>query len=89
MSLHAAYLAFRQSRIDETVVEQHRAIIAGLGLPTRGEFSLDAMTQAWVRDKKYRHGTRFVVLNGIGRPQGGVTADPATLEGVLHDLAHG
>jgi hypothetical protein len=30
-----------------------------------------------------------VVLNGLGRPEGGVTADTVTLEGALHDLARG
>jgi shikimate kinase / 3-dehydroquinate synthase len=83
----AAYLAFRQGRIPGAVVEQHRQIIAGLGLPVRGEFKLRDMLQAWMRDKKYRHGIRFVVLNQLGRPESGVTADEATLEGVLSDLA--
>jgi shikimate kinase/3-dehydroquinate synthase len=83
----AAYLAFRQGRIPASVVEQHREIIAGLGLPVRGEFRLQDMRQAWMRDKKYRHGIRFVVLNDLGRPESGVTADAATLEGVLSDLA--
>jgi 3-dehydroquinate synthase/shikimate kinase/3-dehydroquinate synthase len=45
------------------------------------------MQQAWMRDKKYRHGVRFVVLNGLGRPEGGVTADTTTLDGALRDLA--
>ena len=40
-----------------------------------------------MRDKKYRHGIRFVVLNALGRPESGVTADEATLELVLTDLA--
>jgi 3-dehydroquinate synthase/shikimate kinase/3-dehydroquinate synthase len=83
----AAYLAYRQGRVPAAVVEQHEQIIAGLGLPVRGEFKLEQMRQAWVRDKKYRHGTRFVVLNGLGRPESGVTADDATLEAVLSDLA--
>jgi shikimate kinase / 3-dehydroquinate synthase len=83
----AAYLAFRQGRIPAAVVEQHRQIIAGLGLPVRGEFKLDDMLRAWMRDKKYRHGIRFVVLNDLGRPESGVTADEGTLEGVLSDLA--
>jgi shikimate kinase/3-dehydroquinate synthase len=83
----AAYLAFRQGRIPASVVEQHRQIIAGLGLPVRGEFRLPDMLKAWVRDKKYRHGIRFVVLNDLGRPESGVTADEATLAGVLSDLA--
>jgi shikimate kinase/3-dehydroquinate synthase len=83
----AAYLSFRQGRIPESVVDQHRQIIAGLGLPVRGEFKLQDMQQAWVRDKKYRHGIRFVVLNSLGRPESGVTADEPTLELVLSDLA--
>ena len=70
-----------------TVVDQHRRLISGLGLPTQAEFRLQDMEEAWVRDKKYRHGVRFVVLNGLGRPEGGVTADPATLAGALRDLA--
>jgi 3-dehydroquinate synthase/shikimate kinase/3-dehydroquinate synthase len=83
----AAYLAFRQGRIPASVVDQHRQIISGLGLPVQGEFKLPDMQQAWMRDKKYRHGIRFVVLNALGRPESGVTADEATLELVLSDLA--
>ena len=82
----AAHLAYRQGRISHDVVDQHRRLISGLGLPVEGEFRLADMEQAWVRDKKYRHGVRFVVLNGLGRPEGGVTADTATLDGALRDL---
>jgi shikimate kinase/3-dehydroquinate synthase len=85
----AAHLAFRQGRIPAEVVDEHRRLLTGLGLPVQGEFRLADLEQAWMRDKKYRHGVRFVVLNGLGRPEGGVTADTATLEGALHDLAHG
>ena len=83
----AAHLAYRQGRISHDVVDQHRRLISGLGLPVEGEFRLADMEQAWVRDKKYRHGVRFVVLNELGRPEGGVTADTATLDGALRDLA--
>jgi 3-dehydroquinate synthase/shikimate kinase/3-dehydroquinate synthase len=85
----AAYLSRRQGRIPVGVVEQHEQIIAGLGLPVRGEFKLHDLMGAWMRDKKYRHGIRFVVLNDLGQPESGVTADEATLEGVLADLAGG
>jgi 3-dehydroquinate synthase/shikimate kinase/3-dehydroquinate synthase len=84
----AAYLSFRQGRIPASVVDQHRRLIAGLGLPVSGEFTLQDLQQAWMRDKKYRHGTRFVVLNALGRPESGVTADDATLNQVLQDLAN-
>ena len=83
----AAHLAFRQGRISSAVVDRHRQLISGLGLPTQAEFRLHDMEQAWVRDKKYRHGVRFVVLNDLGSPEGGVTADTATLDGALRDLA--
>ncbi len=83
----AAHLAFRQGRIPGVVVEQHRHLLSGLGLPTQGEFRRQDMERAWMRDKKYRHGVRFVVLNGLGRPEGGITADTATLDGALRDLA--
>ena len=61
--------------------------LPGLGLPVRGEFNLHDLQRAWMRDKKYRHGIRFVVLNALGRPESGVTADEATLEQALSDLA--
>jgi shikimate kinase/3-dehydroquinate synthase len=83
----AAYLAFRQGRIPGAVVDQHRQFLAGLGLPVAGEFRLQDLQQAWMRDKKYRHGIRFVVLNAPGHPESGVTADEATLQLVLGDLA--
>jgi shikimate kinase/3-dehydroquinate synthase len=83
----AAYLSFRQGRVPRAVVEQHRQLVAGLGLPVQGESKLQDMLQAWMRDKKYRHGIRFVLLNQLGQPESGVTADQATLAGVLSDLA--
>ncbi|HEX5299752.1 MAG TPA: bifunctional shikimate kinase/3-dehydroquinate synthase [Streptosporangiaceae bacterium] len=85
----AAHLAFRQGRIPAEVVDAHRRLLTRLGLPVQGEFRLADLEQAWMRDKKYRHGVRFVVLNALGRPEGGVTADAATLDGALHDLARG
>jgi 3-dehydroquinate synthetase len=51
------------------VVEQHRQLIAGLGLPVQGEFKLQDMLQAWMRDKKYRHGIRFVLLTSSASPR--------------------
>jgi 3-dehydroquinate synthase/shikimate kinase/3-dehydroquinate synthase len=83
----AAYLARRQERVDADVVDTHREILTALGLPTAGHFPIEAMRQGWVRDKKYRHGVRFVVLNGLGRPEGGVSADDSTLLAAMDDLA--
>lgn len=83
----AAYLARRQGRIPDELVGLHRRLLTDLGLPTTAEFSLEELQDAWLRDKKYQDGARFVVLNGLGRPEAGVPADDGTLAAVLHDLA--
>jgi 3-dehydroquinate synthase/shikimate kinase/3-dehydroquinate synthase len=83
----AAHLARRQGRITGDLVGLHRELLAALGLPVSGKFGLDELRAAWLRDKKYRGSTRFVVLNGLGRPEAGVPADERTLAGVLADLA--
>jgi shikimate kinase/3-dehydroquinate synthase len=83
----AAYLARRQERISDDLVDLHRRLLGDLGLPTAGDFDLAELEDAWLRDKKYRSGARFVVLNGLGRPQAGIPADEASLEGVVADLA--
>jgi shikimate kinase / 3-dehydroquinate synthase len=83
----AAYLARRQRRISDDLVGLHRSLLHDLGLPTEGSFDLAALQDAWLRDKKYQHGARFVVLNGLGRPEAGIPADEASLTAVLADLA--
>ena len=83
----AAYLARRQGRIDDDLVELHRELLSSLGLPVSGRFALDQLREAWLRDKKYRGSTRFVVLDGLGKPVTGVPADDQTLRAVLADLA--
>ena len=67
--------------------ELHRDLLSSLGLPVAGQFSLDGLREAWLRDKKYRGSIRFVVLNGLGQPVTGVPAAEASLLGVLDDLA--
>ena len=74
----AAYLARRQGRIGDDLVALHRELLTGLGLPVSGRYSLGDLREAWRRDKKYRGSTRFVVLNGLGRPVSGVPADEAS-----------
>ena len=83
----AAYLARRQGRISADLVALHRHLLTGLGLPVAGRFDLEALREAWLRDKKYRSGNRFVVLNGLGRPEAGIPADDDSLAAVLSDLA--
>jgi shikimate kinase / 3-dehydroquinate synthase len=83
----AAYLARRQQRISDDLVGLHRRLLEDLGLPTRGTFDLAELKDAWLRDKKYRRGARFVVLNGLGKPEAGIPADEASLAAVVADLA--
>jgi len=83
----AAYLARRQGRIGDDLVELHRELLSSVGLPVSGRFSLDQLREAWLRDKKHRGSTRFVLLNGLGKPVTGVPADERTLRAALADLA--
>jgi shikimate kinase / 3-dehydroquinate synthase len=83
----AAYLARRQGRIGDDLVELHRTLLSGLGLPVTGHFSIDELSEAWLRDKKYRDGTRFIVLNGLGRAEAGVLASDEELAGALQELS--
>ncbi|MGH3227533.1 MAG: bifunctional shikimate kinase/3-dehydroquinate synthase [Streptosporangiaceae bacterium] len=82
----AAYLARRQGRIPADLVDLHRQLLSGLGLPVTGHFDLQGLRQAWLRDKKFRDGTRFVLLNGLGRPEAGIPADDDSLAAVMADL---
>ncbi len=83
----AAFLARRQGRIGDDLVGQHRQLLESVGLPTEGSFDLDGLRRAWLRDKKYQDGVRFVVLNGLGKPEARVTADDSSLAAVMRDLA--
>jgi shikimate kinase / 3-dehydroquinate synthase len=83
----AAYLARRQGRIGDDLVGLHRRLLAAMRLPVTGRFELAGLRDAWLRDKKYQDGVRFVVLNGLGRPEAGVPAGEDSLAAVLADLA--
>ena len=70
-------------------VAAHRDTLAALGLPTSARISLDDLVDALARDKKYRKGWRFVLLDALGRAQAGVSPDVEQLAGALDDLAVG
>lgn len=70
----AAYLAHELRRIESEVVDRHAEILETLRLPVRASLDLDALEAAWVRDKKYRGGVRFVLLSDLGRAEAGVRA---------------
>ena len=75
----AAHLASVQGRIDEDLVTTHREALSAAGLPVSAQLDLDALAEAWRRDKKYERGVRFVLLDGPSRPVFGVEASQGEL----------
>jgi 3-dehydroquinate synthase len=68
--VYAAELARLAGRLDDAVVDRHRSVLAGVGLPTsyRGD-RWPELFAAMKRDKKSRGSLlRFVVLDGLAEP---------------------
>ena len=83
----ALHLGARLGRTPEAVVERGEALLAHLGLPTRGPaLPRDQVWEVIGRDKKAtRDGVRWVVLDDLARPA--VTAvDRADVDAVLDSL---
>ena len=83
----AAHLGHVLGRFDEPVVEAHRQVLDAVGLPVSASLDIDALERAWVRDKKYEHGVRFVLLKAIGDAETGVTAPRSAIVTALERLA--
>ena len=83
----AAYLARLQDRISAEEVSIHKETLTLYGLPTSAHFTLDQLNQVWLKNKRFRSGVRFIVLDGIGAAVGPVEADETTLNQVLAELA--
>ena len=65
--MFAANLATEMGYADRVGV--HRSLIEAYGLPTTGAgFDYEDVARAWLTDKKYDAGMRFVVLEDLGRP---------------------
>ena len=66
--MFVAILARNRGLIDDDVVELHREILEGIGLPTTYDAdAFDELFEGMTHDKKNRNGQiRFVVLDGIG-----------------------
>jgi shikimate kinase / 3-dehydroquinate synthase len=95
----ASLLAFDMNRVNEACVERHKTVLSAAGLPVTAKLELGALESAWVHDKKYRRGVRFVLLmqpddmhpdmkeRGLGVPQAGVSAPQEAIERALTRLA--
>ncbi len=73
---YAAAVARLAGRLDAATAERHRAVLAGVGLPTRYRpGAWPQLRDAMTMDKKNRAARlRLVVLDGLARP--GILADP-------------
>ena len=87
----AAHLACELGRIDDGVVERHRAALGACDLPVSATLELGALETAWRHDKKYERGVRFVLLkrDGAGAlvPEAGIEAPRAAIERALRRLS--
>ena len=85
----AAELSRLAGKLDDDVVDRHRAILSSLGLPTtyRGD-RWDQLLTAMRRDKKTRGDLlRFVVLDDVARPTRLEGPDPALLQAAYAEIS--
>jgi 3-dehydroquinate synthase len=83
----AAHLARGLDRIDDAVVAAHRRVLQSLELPVTASLDYDTLHEAWLRDKKYEGGVRFVLLGDLGRAEPGITAPREAVEEALKRLS--
>ena len=87
--VYVAELARLAGKLDDAVVERHRSVLRGLGLPTsyRGD-RWPRLLEAMKRDKKSRGSLlRFVVLDDVGRPTRLEGPDPALLQAAYAEVS--
>ena len=87
--VYVAELARLAGKIDDALVERHRRVLGGLGLPTtyRGD-RWPQLLEAMKRDKKSRGSLlRFVVLHGLARPARLEGPDPALLQAAYAEVS--
>lgn len=85
----AAELARLAGRLDDDVVERHRAVLTSVGLPVtyRGD-RWERLLTAMRRDKKTRGDLlRFVVLDGLARPARLEGPDPTLLAAAYAEVS--
>lgn len=68
----AAYTAREMDLLDDAAVDLHRRVLDAVGLPVAADLDLDRLEDAWKLDKKHDGGTRFVLLEAVGKPRVGL-----------------
>jgi 3-dehydroquinate synthase len=87
--VYVAELARLAGRLDDDVVDRHRAVLSSLQLPLtyRGD-RWPQLLEAMKRDKKSRGDLlRFVVLDGLARPSRLEGPDPALLQAAYAEVS--
>jgi 3-dehydroquinate synthase len=87
--VYVAELARLAGRLDDEVVDRHRSILSSVGLPVtyRGD-RWPGLYDAMRRDKKNRGSLlRFVVLDGLARPNRLEGPDPALLSAAYAEVS--
>ena len=64
----ASALARELGHLDAAGADRHKQVLQALGLPVTAAFDPAVIQSAWMMDKKYRGGVRWVLLKGIGDP---------------------
>ena len=83
----AALTAQELGWLDDDAVSLHRDTLDAFGLPIRGDYELDQIRQALLRDKKSRGAPRFVLLREIGDPRTDVEVPEDVLSNALARLS--
>jgi shikimate kinase/3-dehydroquinate synthase len=83
----AAHLSHLLGWLGEDAVEVHRRALDVVGLPVTARLTLEELEPAWLRDKKYEEGVRFVLLSDVGSPVAGVRVEREQLRRALERLA--
>lgn len=83
----AAFVSAGLGWIDDSVVAAHERALDAFSLPKRRPMELLELEDVWQRDKKYQGGTRFVLLEGLGRPKAGVAVDREVLADALERMS--
>lgn len=83
----AAFVSAGMGWIDDSVVAAHERALDAFDLPKRRPMHLLELEDAWQRDKKYQGGTRFVLLEELGKPKAGVAVDREVLGDALERMS--
>lgn len=84
--MFVAHVAHAMGLLSEEQVDLHRRALEGVGLPVQAQFDSEAVAGAWLIDKKFLDGQRWVLLEGIGKPVVCSDVQPEHLQAALEQV---